>query len=243
MSAITSSIINTPNFSTNLFVEKDASKDFAKNIQNKFEELSTIYDVGKVKNIVILYDADAEAIKNLTGIDETDKELLMDYISDDAKDAYGFYSKKAQSFVFIEKNHGRKDKSLEGTISEQGADTLAHEFGHLFGNENSKSSTFRAAYLTDLKAINEKLVQNPNAKIGDSDMTYKEAIEYFDHYLEGVDFSDGISEDDVSITGAKENYAEAFSILNDSFNNESNNIFAELFSNTLEQVRKDCSTN
>ena len=58
----------------------------------------------------------------------------MEYISGDAKDAYGFYSKKAKSFVFVESNHERKDKNLEGSVAEQGADTLTHEFGHLIGN-------------------------------------------------------------------------------------------------------------
>ena len=171
MNSITSSTIKTPNFVTNLYVSKDTSLNFAENIKQKFEELATIYDVNNVRNIVILNDANAEAIKDLTGINEADKELLMDYVSDDAKDAYGFYSKKAQSFVFIEKNHGRKDKSLEGAIEEQGADTLAHEFGHLFGNEKSKETDFRSAFLKDLKAIEKKLIENPTEKIGDSDMT------------------------------------------------------------------------
>ena len=243
MNLMTSSTIKTPNFSTNVFIEKSATKEFAKNIQDKFKELSTIYDVGKVKNIVILSEADAQTIKNLAGIDAEDKELLMDYVNDDAKDAYGFYSKKAQSFVFIEKNHERKDKSLEGSIGEQGADTLTHEFGHLFGNEKSKEADFRMAYLNDLQDIQEQLEKNPNAKIGDSDMTYKEALKYFEHYMEGVDFSDGIDAKDITTTGAKENYAEAFSVLNDGFENESNFIFAELFSNSMDQVLKDCSTN
>lgn len=243
MNSILSSTINTPNFATNLYVSKDANTDFAKNIKEKFEELSTIYDVNEVKNIVVLKEADAEAIANLAGISKDEKALLMDYVNGDAKDAYGFYSKKAQSFVFIEKNHERKDESLEGSIEEQGADTLAHEFGHLFGNEKSKEEDFRNAYLKDLQALAKQLEKNPNKKIGNSNMSYKEAIEYFDHYLEGVDFADGIDQEDITVTGAKENYAEAFSILNDSFDNESNNIFAELFSNTMEEVLKDCSTN
>lgn len=243
MNSITRSTVKTPNFSTNLYVSKDTSVDFAKNIKEKFEELATIYDVNEIKNIVVLNEADAEAIENLTGIEQSDKDLLMDYVSDDAKDAYGFYSKKAQSFVFIEKNHERKNKSLEGDIAEQGADTLAHEFGHLFGNEKSKEEDFRNAYLKDLKNLEKQLNENPDKKIGKSDMSYQEAIRYFDHYMEDVDFSDGIDENDITITGAKENYAEAFSILNDSFDNDSNDIFAEIFSNTIEEVRKDCSTN
>ena len=243
MNSIVSSKIKTTNFSTNLFVSKDADKNFANNIKEKFKELTNAYNVNEIKNIVILGDADAEAIANLTGISQSDKELLMDYVSGDAKDAYGFYSKKAKSFVFIEKNHERKDKALEGSLEEQGADTLAHEFGHLFGNTKSAENDFRAAYLKDLKELAKQLDKNPDAKIGNSDMTYAEAIKYFDHYIEGVDFSDGIDQKDITLTGAKENYAEAFSILNDSFDNESNNIFTELFSNTMEEVRKDCSTN
>ena len=49
MSSITSSTIKTPNFTTNLFVSKDVNSNFAKNIKEKFEELSTIYDVGEIK--------------------------------------------------------------------------------------------------------------------------------------------------------------------------------------------------
>ena len=191
-------------------------------------------------NLIILSSPDAKQISEMKELDEEDKRLLMEYISGDAKDAYGFYSKKAKTFVFIESNHARKDKNLEGSVSEQGADTLTHEFGHLVGNKNSESQEFRSAYLADLKEIEAKLKENPNQKIGDSDMTYKEALVYFDHYIEGTDFSDGIDEKDVTARGARENYAEAFSIVNDQNENYSNEIFKELFPNTVNTVAFSC---
>lgn len=224
----------------NVYVDKYVDKKFASNITNKYAKLSEQYGIRDVDNIIILSNSDADKISELTGIDDNDKELLMDYVSGTAKDSYGFYSKKANSFVFIERNHERKDEELEGSIEEQGADTLTHEFGHLFGNKNSEKDEFRKAYKEDLEYIYEQLQDNPNEKIGDSDMTYREAVAYFSHYMEGVDFSDGISNSDVTAKGARENYAEAFSVLNDTEENASNSIFKALFSNSVNQVSLDC---
>lgn len=225
---------------SSIFVNENVNQDFAYNIMDSYQSLTDKYENAGVKNIIILSSPNAKQIEEMNELDEDDKKLLMDYISGDAKDAYGFYSKKAKSFVFIESNHKRKDSTLEGSIAEQGADTLTHEFGHLIGNKKSESQEFRSAYLTDLKAINEKLKENPSQKIGNSDMTYKEAINYFDHYLEGANFTDGIDEKDVTARGARENYAEAFSIVNDSNNNYSNEIFKELFPNTVNNVAFSC---
>ena len=44
----------------------------------------------------------------------------------------------------------------------------------------------------------KNLKENPNETIGDSDMTYAEAKEYFKHYIEGADFTDGIDEKDIT---------------------------------------------
>ena len=225
---------------SSIFVNDKVSKDFAFNIIDSYQTLTDTYENAGVENLIILSSPDAKQIQEMKELDEDDKKLLMEYVSGDAKDAYGFYSKKSKSFVFVESNHERKDKKLEGTIAEQGADTLTHEFGHLIGNKNSESDEFRKAYLADLKAINEKLKENPNQKIGNSDMSYKEALVYFDHYLEGADFTDGINEKDVTARGARENYAEAFSILNDKNENESNKIFKELFSNSVNTVAFSC---
>ena len=71
-------------------------------------------------------------------------------------------------------------------------------------------------------------------------MSYKKALTYFKHYLEGTNFSDGIDEKDVTARGARENYAEAFSIINDSNDNQSNEIFKELFPNTVNSVAFSC---
>lgn len=224
----------------NVYVDKYVDKKFASNITDKYAKLSEQYGVKDVDSIIILSNADADKIEELTGIDNSDKELLMDYVSGTAKDSYGFYSKKANAFVFMERNHERKDTALEGSIEEQGADTLTHEFGHLFGNANSEKDEFRAAYKEDLEYIYEQLQANPDGKIGDSDMTYREAVSYFSHYMDGADFSDGISNKDITAKGARENYAEAFSVINDTEENASNNIFRTLFSNSINQVSLDC---
>ena len=226
--------------SSSIFVNDKVSSDFAFNIMDSYKALTDKYENAGVENVIILSTPNAKQIEEMTELDEDDKKLLMEYIAGDAKEAYGFYSKKAKSFVFVESNHERKDKNLEGTVAEQGADTLTHEFGHLIGNKKSETAEFRNAYLADLKEINEKLKENPNQKIGNSDMTYKEALSYFDHYIEGADFSDGINEKDVTARGARENYAEAFSVLNDLNENYSNEIFKELFSNSVNTVAFSC---
>lgn len=225
---------------SSIFVNDKVSDDFAYNIMDSYQSLTDKYNNAGVENLIILSSPDVKQISEMKELDEEDKKLLMEYISGDAKDAYGFYSKKAKTFVFVESNHERKDKVLEGSVAEQGADTLTHEFGHLIGNKNSESEEFRNAYLADLKAINEKLKENPDQKIGNSDMSYKEALSYFDHYIEGTDFTDGIDEKDITARGARENYAEAFSIINDKNNNESNEIFKELFANSVNTVAFSC---
>lgn len=237
---LSSSPITKSAETTSIFINEKVDKEFALNIVNSYKTLTDRYDEAGVENVIILSFPNAKQIEEMKELDEDDKQLLMNYISGDAKDAYGFYSKKAKTFVLVESNHKRKDKNLEGSISEQGADTLTHEFGHLVGNKNSESQEFRNAYLTDLKAINEKLKENPSQKIGNSDMSYKEALSYFDHYMEGTDFSDGIDEKDITARGARENYAEAFSIVNDQNENYSNEIFKELFPNTVNTVAFSC---
>lgn len=236
MAGINGEIKSTPQ----IYKDKYVSDGFADSITRKYNELSEKYDIDEVENIIILSNSDADKIKEFSGIDITDKNLLTDYVSGEAKDSFGFYSKKAKTFVFMERNHETKDKKLEGSLEEQAADTLSHEFGHLFGNENSKSDEFRSAYMSDLEAIYEQLILNPDEKVGESDMTYKEAVEYFAHYMEGVDFSDGIDEKDITDKGAKENYAEAFSIINDTEYNASNHIFETLFEHSIKQVAVDC---
>ncbi|MCD7878461.1 MAG: hypothetical protein LUG16_00840 [Candidatus Gastranaerophilales bacterium] len=104
----------------------------------------------------------------------------------------------------------------------------------------SSGDEFKKAYKSDIENIYKQLQENPQQKIGNSDMSYEDAIEYFDHYIEGVDFSDGISDEDITTRGLRENFAEAFSIIEDSNQNKSNEIFKELFPNTTNYVCNIC---
>ena len=61
---------------------------------------------------------------------------------------------------------------------------------------------------------------------------------YLRHYVDGVNFEDGISEEDITRTGLRENFAECFSTIVDEHPSEINSIYSELFKNTMEQTRK-----
>ena len=63
-------------------------------------------------------------------------------------------------------------------------------------------------------------------------MSYLDAKEYFKHYIEGVDFTDGISSKDITRRGARENFAESYSTIFDENPSEVNGIYASIFSNS-----------
>ena len=147
-----------------------------------------------------------------------------------AEDAYGFVSKADNAIVLVEKNHGRKNAALEGTIAEQAEDTFTHETGHLIDDEYSTTDAFKQAYLRDLKNI-DGLLDDPNSKICGEDTL--EMVNYLHHYMEGVNFQDGIDESDITREGLRENFAECFSTLADSHPTKINEIYAALFPNTM----------
>ena len=150
--------------------------------------------------------------------------------------AFGLHTKKDDTICIVENNHIRKDEALEGDFETQGADTLTHEFGHSFDKGYSNSYTFKKAFLADLLEFEKNLLENPDEKIPGSDMTYQDAKEYFKHYLEGVNFSDGIDETDLTVRGLRENFAESFSTICDTSESEVNHIYTSLFSNSVETV-------
>jgi hypothetical protein len=84
----------------------------------------------------------------------------------------------------------------------------------------------------------KNLKENPDETIGDSNMTYAQAKEYFKHYIEGTDFTDGIDEKDITRTGARENFAESYSTIFDSSPSEVNDIYSDLFGHSIEAVRQ-----
>ncbi len=204
---------------------------FSQGICDTVDMLSQYSDVTKgalsnLDNIIILESKNSDISDEFSATEDKFHKYALD--------AYGFVSKDDSAIVIVEDNHGRKDPRLEGCIKNQGADTAAHEIGHLIDNELSSTEEFKQAYLADLQAIDEML-QNPNAKINEHDL--REMIFYLRHYVDGVNFEDGISEEDVTRTGLRENFAECFSTIVDEHPSEINDIYSTLFKNTMAQTQ------
>jgi len=217
--------------SQSIFVDEKVDDNFALNVISQYEKLCQQTGGQQAKKLVILSEAsDVEDIAQ-------DYEQLAEYLENDAKIAYGVYAKKDDTICIVQNNHKRKEKKYEGDLNSQGSDTLTHEFAHLLDKEYSKSHIFRNAYLQDLRDFGRNLKKNANKKIAGSDMTYEEAKEYFKHYIEGADFTDGIDEKDISRTGARENFAESYSVIFDSNPSKINAIYSNLFGNSIKAVK------
>lgn len=213
------------------FVSKGVDNDFARSIFTSVERLRNSTPViseaaRKIENVVVLKDAQSK-IPN--GFDDIEKA-----VEGDANIAYGFVSKPSKSIVIIQDNHNRKNIELEGDIIAQGADTVNHEIGHVVDDGLSQSDEFKNAYLADLKTILSILSAYPDAKI--NDISLVEILKYQKHYLDGVNFTDGIDETDVTRRGLRENFAECFSTIVDSNHSKINGIFAALFPNSMQKT-------
>lgn len=223
--------INPYSNTSNIFVDRNVDTDFANNVIRQYQNLCQFSNGSKAKKLVILKSI--EDIEKIKG----EYEALAKYLEGDASIAYGIFSKQDDAICIIQDNHQRKDTKYEGDITQQGSDTLTHEFAHLLDEDYSETSFFRSAYLEDLEEFEKNLAQNPNKKIGTSDMTYLEAKEYFKHYIEGSDFSDGIDSKDITRRGARENFAESFSTIFDDNPSEVNEIYASIFSNSISATK------
>ena len=211
----------------NFFVSNGVSDDFQKSVFESIENLSNFSDktrqaVSKIDNVLILENSDSYIGDEFTKT----KDKLDKY----AVDAYGFVSRPDKTIVINEQNHNRKDVSLEGSHSDQAADTVTHEIGHLIDENLSTTDTFKNAYLTDLKNI-EKMLKAGVTEIGGHNL--KEMLVYLKHYMEGADFSDGINENDITREGLRENFAECFSTIVDIKPSKINDIYAALFPHTM----------
>ncbi|MBR3604607.1 MAG: hypothetical protein IKL52_01095 [Candidatus Gastranaerophilales bacterium] len=231
MDLINNANINPYLNTSRVFVCKDVDTNFANNVIRQYQNLCQFSSGEKAKKLIILKD-----IKDVEKIKE-EYQALAQYLEGDASIAYGIYSKKDDAICIIQDNHKRKEEKYEGNIAEQGADTLTHEFAHLLDDGLSQTSHFENAFLEDLKELEKNLTQNPYAKIGKSDMSYLDAKEYFKHYIEGVDFTDGISSKDITKRGARENFAESYSTIFDENPSEVNGIYASIFSNSINATR------
>ena len=223
------STVLTPNGSVNFYAAEGVDKKFRENICETLQKLSIFSPsvqnaLTNLENIIILKDSASYIPENFSAT----KTKLNQY----ASDAYGFVSKPDSAIVINEQNHQRKDVLLEGNVQTQASDTLSHEIGHLIDKEYSKSQSFQQAYLQDLKDIEEKLNKNRQVKSRD----LKEMLVYLKHYMEGVDFSDGIDEKDITKEGLRENFAECFSTIVDENPSEINDIFVSLFPHTMKQT-------
>jgi len=220
--------MNTPK----IYVDSKVSKSFADNTLRQYNSLlrNSSSDI-RGKSLVILKNA--QNAQNIKGIDPN----TLKYFEGDGSIAYGLYAKNSDTIFIMEDNHERKVEKYEGKIDTQGADTLTHEFGHLLDKGVSSSNAFKKAYLSDLKNLYSMLQSNPEAEIDGSDMTYADSVEYFKHYMEGVDFTDGIDEEDITRTGLRENFAESFSNIFDSNKTKVNEIYSTIFANSTEAVK------
>ena len=211
-------------------VSNGVDSEFAQSIFSTISEIKNISDViasavDSFENVIVLKDKSADIPEEYFSTQEKFNKY--------AQDAYGFVSKDDSAIVIVQDNHMRKDVELEGDLYSQGADTIAHEIGHLVDDELSTTNAFKQAYLADLKAI-EQMLQTPDAEIFGKNL--REMIFYLKHYVEGVNFEDGISEDDIVRAGLRENFAECFSTLVDSNPSKINQIFSTLFCNTMAQT-------
>ena len=213
------------------FVFNGVNADFVNSILDSVSNMSIFSSVTNaaiddIENIIILKD------KNSAISDEfaSTRDKFVNY----ASEAYGFVSRGDNAIVIVEDNHHRKNVELEGSLEEQAADTFSHEIGHIIDKELSTTEEFRKAFLKDLEVIHTMLI-NPNAQIEGENL--RESLFYLKHYVEGVNFEDGISEEDITRTGLRENFAECFSTIVDANPSKINKIFSTLFTNTMEQTR------
>ena len=125
---------------TSVFVSDKADSQFAQNVINQYVSLAG--NNRKVSNVIILSSPDISEIEEIKELDDKSKAVITDYINNGAEDAYGFYSKKADSIIIIESNHGRKEAKYEGELAEQGADTMLHEYAHLLDTNISSSDVY-----------------------------------------------------------------------------------------------------
>lgn len=224
-------ICKNQNISTKIYVDKKVDENFAKNIIAQYEKLSSIFSEDGVRNIIILNKP--SDIKKMEG----EHKKISKFLQGKGKIAFGLHTKKDDTICIVQSNHKRKDEDYEGDIDVQGSDTLTHEFGHCIDSKHSRSEKFKSAFLADLLEFERNLLVNPKDKIDGSDMTYKQAKDYFKHYLEDVDFSDGIDRRDITRAGLRENFAESFSVLFDSSESEVNDIYSSIFLNSIQAVQ------
>ena len=225
-------ICKNQNKSTKIYVDKKVDEEFANNIISQYEKLSNIFEDSGVRNILILNKP--SDIKKMA--DEHRK--ISRFLQGKGKIAFGLHTKKDDTICIVQSNHKRKDEDYEGDFDVQGADTLTHEFGHSLDTKYSRCEKFKTAFLADLLELERNLLVNPKEKIEGTHMTYKEAKEYFKHYLEDVDFSDGVDKRDITRAGLRENFAETFSILFDSSESAVNDIYSSIFANSIEAVQE-----
>lgn len=199
---------------------KDNALNGLQNIQTRFSAAKNA--LSKLDNIIFLKD-NSSAIP-----DEFEKTKQK--FSNSALDAYGFVSRADKAIVLVEDNHNRKDERLEGNKSSQAEDTITHEIGHLIDDELSTSNEFVDAYINDLKNIELMLNSGVEEIKGEK---LKDMLVYLKHYIEGVNFEDGIDKKDITREGLRENFAECFSTIADSHPTKINDIYSELFPNTM----------
>lgn len=213
----------------NVYVAGGVDNKFKNNVLGTLQSLSgfsskTQRALSGVKNVIILKNSESPVPEEF--------QHTRQKLEKHAGDAYGFVCKSDSAIVINEQNHQRKDASLEGNIETQASDTLSHEVGHLIDEEYSTSKKFQQAYLADLKDIEKKL--HDEEQSGSNGLG--KMVSYLKHYMEGVDFSDGIDENDISREGLRENFAECFSTIADEHPSEINSIFASLFPRSMEQT-------
>ena len=215
----------------NTFLSDGVTTDFANSVLVSASNLNNYSSVTQaamedLENIIILKDKDSAISDEFAST----RDKFVNY----ASEAYGFVSRGDNAIVIVEDNHNRKNTELEGSLEEQAADTFSHEIGHIIDKELSTTEEFRKAFLKDLEVIHTMLI-NPNAQIEGENL--RESLFYLKHYVEGVNFEDGISEEDITRTGLRENFAECFSTIVDTNPSKINKIFSTLFTNTMEQTR------
>ncbi len=221
--------IRTPEHT--FYVSDNVTDAFSQSIFSTMETIGGYSDktkaaVESLDNVIILKSKNSNISDEFTATEDKFNKY--------AKDAYGFVSKDDNAVAIVEENHARKNAQLEGSLEHQGADTVAHEVGHLVDDELSTTDEFKQAYLADLQEI-EAMLQGENAQVNGHDL--RETLVYLKHYMEGVNFEDGISEDDITRTGLRENFAECFSTIVDENPSEINEIYSTLFKNTMAQTQ------
>lgn len=221
--------ISSKNCNINVYVADGVDNKFKENTCDALKKISCFSPkaqraVSHLKNVIVLKDSMSAVPAKFA---RTQHKL-----NKHGTDAYGFVCKPDRAIVINEHNHQRKDVALEGSIETQASDTLSHEIGHLLDKGHSSNPRFVNAYLKDLKNIEEKLKNGE--KVHSRDV--KDMVVYLKHYMEGVDFSDGIDRRDISREGLRENFAECFSTIVDENPSEINEIFKEMFPNTMKQT-------